>query len=361
MKFENRIGPNLNKKTLEVERVERDQAGEITLLEVKEFRNDGEGLIQEGTPLNAESINSIIRSMIYDYVKQICVTPIQKIEVVKVSLDIPVNETMSFEIPLEVDLDCTIRWETDDDWLKIRGNRVIVCGRNFEHQSVLKAIISCEDVVREFDFIIKIPAFTDLMCVQNDYNDLILKERVTTTFELPVIGYSGSNISWSMISSQNYYISSSSSVVILERPIDDENIKLIATIDNHAESIDKEFDITILGKNSFSSNVCDFVWVNHKDKLNTKNFNITTTKDFNLYVEVINPNSQYIGIEIKQNNTKLVELNISETNLLCNAENSNPLQLDFKINVYLSEDKTILLDTIDCHTFYMYQSSNPSD
>lgn len=71
MKFEDRVGTNLNKKILEVESVERDQAGEITLLEVKEFRNDGEGLIQEGTPLNAEKMNDIVSAMASSVFKDI--------------------------------------------------------------------------------------------------------------------------------------------------------------------------------------------------------------------------------------------------------------------------------------------------
>ena len=61
--FVNRRGINLNKKILEVEEVTRDDSGEIINLLVKEIRNDLP-VAEEGTPLNAESMNSIIGNMI---------------------------------------------------------------------------------------------------------------------------------------------------------------------------------------------------------------------------------------------------------------------------------------------------------
>ena len=68
--FVNRRGINLNKKILEVEEVTRDDSGEIINLLVKEIRNDLP-VAEEGTPLNAESMNSIIGNMISENTYQI--------------------------------------------------------------------------------------------------------------------------------------------------------------------------------------------------------------------------------------------------------------------------------------------------
>lgn len=62
--FINRTGLNLNKKILNVSKVTRNQSGEIITLEVEVIRNDEDGLMVEGTPLNASNFNNIINEMI---------------------------------------------------------------------------------------------------------------------------------------------------------------------------------------------------------------------------------------------------------------------------------------------------------
>lgn len=61
--FQDRQSVKLNSKILEVSGVEKNSLGEITKLYVKEYRNDTP-VTNEGTLLNAENLNSIIKSMI---------------------------------------------------------------------------------------------------------------------------------------------------------------------------------------------------------------------------------------------------------------------------------------------------------
>ena len=61
--FINRSGNNINKKILNVNEVTRDESGEISILKVTEIRDDLP-VVTGGTPLNADSMNSIINDMI---------------------------------------------------------------------------------------------------------------------------------------------------------------------------------------------------------------------------------------------------------------------------------------------------------
>ena len=61
--FQNRQGENLNKKVFEVTDVQRDGTGEIVQIKGNLFRDDSEGLIQEGTPLEAETLTEIVNSI----------------------------------------------------------------------------------------------------------------------------------------------------------------------------------------------------------------------------------------------------------------------------------------------------------
>ncbi len=61
--FQNRQGENLNKKVFQVNEVQRDGTGEIVQIKGNLFRDDSEGLIQEGTPLEAETLTEIVKAL----------------------------------------------------------------------------------------------------------------------------------------------------------------------------------------------------------------------------------------------------------------------------------------------------------
>lgn len=67
-KFKDRAGRGLNKRILEVESVERNQAGEISKIYAKVSRNDVASI--SGTPLNATTLNTIINDMIITKIKE---------------------------------------------------------------------------------------------------------------------------------------------------------------------------------------------------------------------------------------------------------------------------------------------------
>ena len=61
--FQNRQGENLNKKVFQVNEVQRDGTGEIVQIKGNLFRDDSEGWIQEGTPLDAETLTEIVKAL----------------------------------------------------------------------------------------------------------------------------------------------------------------------------------------------------------------------------------------------------------------------------------------------------------
>ena len=69
--FVNRMGTNLNRKVFDVESVQRDGTGEIIQIIGNLFRNDSEGLTQEGTPLEASELNSVVKDIAYNERREI--------------------------------------------------------------------------------------------------------------------------------------------------------------------------------------------------------------------------------------------------------------------------------------------------
>ena len=61
--FQNRQGDNLNKKVFQVDEVQRDGTGEIVQIKGNLFRDDSEGLEQEGTPLEAGVLTEIVKAL----------------------------------------------------------------------------------------------------------------------------------------------------------------------------------------------------------------------------------------------------------------------------------------------------------
>ena len=98
--FQNRQGENLNKKVFEVTDVQRDGTGEIVQIKGNLFRDDSEGLIQEGTPLEAETLTEIVKALAKEVSKVISK------EVIEKYVDYTVEEYI-VDVPYEIN-----DWET---------------------------------------------------------------------------------------------------------------------------------------------------------------------------------------------------------------------------------------------------------
>ncbi len=94
IKFEDRQGANLNRKIFEVEKVERDEAGEIIRIIGTLVRADEPEI--EGTPLNAENLSLLVDKYY----------PIRTTATISASVSGMKNDTLKIEIaePLSVSI-----------------------------------------------------------------------------------------------------------------------------------------------------------------------------------------------------------------------------------------------------------------
>lgn len=139
--FKDRTSTTLNHKILDIKNVERDDSGEIISMKVEIVRDDKEGLTDEGTPLNAESLNDIINEMIHYHIYK---SDEEKVEEDMSKLTIPSSVSSNFTLPTLGYNHSTITWsvKSGQEYISIAlGNAVIVRGsQNIE--VTLEAIIS---------------------------------------------------------------------------------------------------------------------------------------------------------------------------------------------------------------------------
>lgn len=361
MKFENRIGTNLNKKVLEVENVERDESGEITLLEVKEYRNDEVGLVSEGTPLNASSMNEVVKGMIFDVIGKLDPTPHQRIQIARMYLEIPSVATSNFDLPIEGAIGCSISWSVVGSGITIRGSRAIVRDSLTTQTATLTATIEYENETEQFDFIVTIPIFTDLGKTTADKEALVLKPKVISDFDLPTTGEYGSTITWTALASEGALLNSTATRVIINRQSYNIGIRLNARISYGTSTLNKIFDVTVLATPAYtlSENSCN--WHNNSNVLNDKVVNIYSNCQSKLYGEIVNNFSDYLNIEMRSNSASTISVKVTEKQDLCSTSGSASLELYFGVKVYLDEDRTVCLGTALYTINYHYPSSNPID
>ena len=85
--FQNRQGENLNKKVFQVNEVQRDGTGEIVQIKGNLFRDDSEGLTQEGTPLEAGVLTEIVKAL----AKEVVLSGIEEIGEIRTKLKTLIN------------------------------------------------------------------------------------------------------------------------------------------------------------------------------------------------------------------------------------------------------------------------------
>lgn len=144
--FENRISNNINKKILDVDRVERNQAGEIIKIYGEILRDEGE-VTEEGTRLNAESLNQVVNYLaeqkVYDTLKAIE----DSIDNLVESHSIITNTKVNFELSNDLNEDVSIRWEVLEgegvELSKDANSTLVSVSREAEDKVIkLKAIYS---------------------------------------------------------------------------------------------------------------------------------------------------------------------------------------------------------------------------
>lgn len=363
LELEDRTSKNLNKKTLQIEGVVRDEFGEITELQVKEVRNDNSPT-NEGTPLNASSMRRVIN----DLIKISKATNSERVSYDQSKLVLPETLKSSIELSQEGYAGSIITWQIQEssEYASINGN-ILEINRSSSNELVtLQASISYENVTLTKQFEITIlKALTEMEKLDEDVTLLTLPAQITSNLELPLIGENGSIIKWEALTNE----SSDGSVFIknknllkVTRSNDNSYITLKATISRpNLESVIKIFNITILGypttfyPTEYNENLIQGT------TLNNKSIDILSSNNQTLYLEVENDYEVYIKTTITNNETTSVKVTFDEQQALNERSGSGSLLFLINIKVYTDSNKENLIGEIPCHIYYYFLSTEPED
>lgn len=178
--FIDRVSSTLNHKILDVKSVERDESGEIISMEVEVIRNDEEGLTQEGTHLNATTLNAIINDMIITKIKEALENYHENglaiLETAEVTILFDGSSAMYNSISIEVSE--AVRIDVENNYQEY----FIVSAPNTATAGTITIDITgieCPETLEttEFDFVVKL--------ISQATNEMIKKVTCTVTLQVP--------------------------------------------------------------------------------------------------------------------------------------------------------------------------------
>ena len=233
--FVNRVSSDLNKRTLKVIDERLKGNGEIDELDVEIVRMNGE-VEREGTPLDADVFNEIIKKMIDE---SPMVEAQRKIVTDKNSLSIPlVVSTGYISLPTSGANQTTIQWTSSNP--NIIATNGLINKSTSDVNVTLTAIISLGEYTAVKSFDVLVQSFTD-----SERTRLYVPSRVDEDFNLDLTGTRGSDITWSSSNTNRIYISGGTAVV--DRASTDVTVTLTATISYGNYETTEEFDVIVSG------------------------------------------------------------------------------------------------------------------
>ena len=190
--FVNRVSSDLNKRTLKVLDVTRDEeTGEIKSMEVEVSRCDTPTVV--GTPLDADVFNQIVRDIIKEEMPLIDAQA--KLIAVKDGLSIPQTVTSTtVNMPSYVN-GVVITWTTSNP--NVISPNGYVYRKHSDEPVTLTANLSYSGYTISKIFSVVVPAIENSERVNLDKNLLSINTTVDSNFSLPGVGSNGSQITWS--------------------------------------------------------------------------------------------------------------------------------------------------------------------
>ncbi len=366
--FIDRNGTNLNKKRLKVVQVVRDAStDEISELYVEEFRNDSAGLIEEGTPLNADNLNSIIRSMMNSGGNtQNNKTNAQKLREVVDNLSINMYISDNFTLPSNGEYGTSIIWEViNGNSIEIYNYTATVIRGDVNAEVTLLATVSIAGetpIEKEFNVIVLAREKTAEDRVEEDLNAIEIPDYVIEDFELPTSGDNGTTISWYIAFGNAIVIEGSTAKVT--RTSYDQEVTLIATVKCTGALQQKDFVVTVAKEVNnttgvtFSPDIFDTVWQQESGVPKTAQFTIFSSDTTPLYAIVENPNYQSIDVEVITNSSRKIVVKVSEKSGLNQIRDHLPMDYTFYVHIYLDNNREAFVGTLTGNVTYYFLSSN---
>ena len=361
-KFINRKAQDLNKKILEVEEIERGSDGEITKIVGTLVRADNPET--EGTALNAENMNSIIKKMVNELIKDALLTDEERVNIDIDSLKIEEYVDDNFTVPLVGDKGSKITWTVENGNAEINNYNdeavlVKVDKELIETDIKLKATFTSGQYSQSHEYNITLSAreMTDEEKVIADTNLLDITTEVVNELVLPTIGENGTTITWAI--SEGTGVTINNNIATLDSSSVDTYVILLATISLNGYSDTKYFEVLFKHLPSFLPKTYGNDWIQSQGNLNESTFNISCTEE--IYVEVKNYDIYALDVEVLNNETGLVRVKISETLDLNNSYDIVPTTFTFEVDVYLNNNRNTLLGTLTGKIDYYFTSTAPLD
>ena len=363
--FKDRVAPNLNRKKYIIEEntVARNECGEIISFIAEEIRYDDPEDGNEGTALNSENLNNIVKGMINDVVSLLPLTDETIAAIDKYYLKIPTNAVENFELPSSGGFGSIIEWKsTNSNVIEISNSTAIVTRYLTTKTCILIATIKKGSSVLTKEFVLTIPyrLMTDEERVEDDSLRTLISEYVTSSFSLPTTGIRGSTIKWVVATEEGVTLTTDNRVEF-ERSTINKIINLSGTFTYGNASVNKIFKVIIVGTNCYTPKQLDNSIIQVDGMPKTELVKVTTTNLEGLYVVIENDNENYITFEIENNDSNEVSILIKESEELNSLNESGTYIYDYKVNVYLSSDHTLLLGTINGSLTYYATSNIPED
>ncbi len=338
-KFYDRKGSNLNKKILEVENVERNESGEVVRLYVEEVRNDSEGLVEEGTPLNAEQLNLIVNNIIKSRLANLEDERIYIVNEDYNNINVSSEVENNFVLPTTGANGSIITWESNNEAIAINESDALVTRGDDDITVTLKASIKYGGYsnTKEFNVTVIKRELTAREKVELDKDSLLLSSyEVEDDFTLPTEGANGSTITWQ---SNDSHISIVGSSALVSRDNVDVDVELTATITYGLASATKTFIVKVLleetGINPVQPNISyeiDTQYVQwESNKQGALEGTITITANSNIYVKVINSYQSNFNMTVSNNGSSIVAIHVVE---VVRPDLSMQSFYDFTVKIY---------------------------
>ncbi len=348
--FINRKGVSLDRRSFEVEKVETDEAGEITRIIGTLVRADNSTIA--GTEIEANVFNKILQ--------EAEMTEQEIVMADKVTLKLSDSVSANFTLPQTGANGSSITWKvTSGTGISIVGSTAVVT-KEFENQSVkLTATITYGTASDTKVFTITaVKRLTDQQKVEADIASISLSSQVTSSFTLPQTGANGSKIVWSTLK-KSTPITISKSIAVVTSRSKDEKVDLQAEFTCGTYKTYKNYSVTILGSTvKITPDSLTTSWTQEKGTLKSNTFVVSALKEKNIYVEV-EANSN-LSVQVLNNNTTDVSIIVSETQAL-NNQIGTTMILEFNVKVYTTEEPGILIKKIPGTIKYTFASTASSN
>lgn len=363
--FKDRVASNLNRRKYVIEdnTIERNECGEIVSFIAEEIRADSPYENAEGTALNSENLNNIVKGMINDVVSLLPLTDETIVKIDKMYLKIPTKVIESFNLPLVGEYGSVIEWySSDPDIIQINNSVAEVTRDIITRSCTLTATIRNGgfEQTKNFTVTVSYREMTDIEIAEYDANHTLIKDFVTSSFQLPTRGLKGSTITWIAGVTTGVTLTTDNRIEFT-RPTGNTGIILSGTFKYGNASYNKRFEVVIVGTDCYTPKSLSTTITQIDGNLQSHNLKLSTSNLEGLYVEIENNAEPYITFQKENNGTNEVTLVVRETADSNSLTGSGTYTFNYKVHVYLNSDHTLLLGTINGVVTYHATSSTPED